>query len=56
MVRSTYRRSTAIVACLMTEALDVCGSHMPVKVVFEDTVEVNSGGKLSFVVRVVTGN
>ncbi|KAK9751645.1 hypothetical protein QE152_g4782 [Popillia japonica] len=31
MVRSMYRRSTAIVACLMSESLDVCGSHMPFK-------------------------
>lgn len=31
MFRSMYRRSTAIVACLMAEALDVQGIHMPVK-------------------------
>nr|XP_022901618.1 uncharacterized protein KIAA1109 isoform X2 [Onthophagus taurus] len=31
MVRSMYRRSTAIVACLMTEALDAYGGHLPVK-------------------------
>ena len=33
MVRSMYRRSTAIVACLMTEALDVQGIHIPMKVI-----------------------
>lgn len=32
MVKSMYRRSTAIVACLMAEALDVQGIHMPAKV------------------------
>lgn len=32
MMRSMYRRSTAIVACLMAEALDVQGIHMPTKV------------------------
>lgn len=32
MMRSMYRRSTAIVACLMSESLDVCGSYMPTKV------------------------
>ncbi|XP_046477858.1 bridge-like lipid transfer protein family member 1 isoform X1 [Neodiprion pinetum] len=31
MVKSMYRRSTAIVACLMAEALDVQGIHMPTK-------------------------
>ncbi|KAK4878280.1 hypothetical protein RN001_010786 [Aquatica leii] len=31
MIRSMYRRSTAIVACLMAEALDVQGIHMPTK-------------------------
>ncbi|KAK0176217.1 hypothetical protein PV328_000373 [Microctonus aethiopoides] len=31
MFRSMYRRSTAIVACLMAEALDVQGIHMPGK-------------------------
>ncbi|KAK2588447.1 hypothetical protein KPH14_004440 [Odynerus spinipes] len=31
MFRTMYRRSTAIVACLMAEALDVQGIHMPVK-------------------------
>ncbi|XP_057320080.1 bridge-like lipid transfer protein family member 1 isoform X4 [Microplitis mediator] len=31
MFRCMYRRSTAIVACLMAEALDVQGIHMPVK-------------------------
>ncbi|XP_063974640.1 bridge-like lipid transfer protein family member 1 isoform X5 [Diachasmimorpha longicaudata] len=31
MFRSMYRRSTAIVACLMAEALDVQGIHMPIK-------------------------
>lgn len=33
MVRSMYRRSTAVVACLMTEALDMQGVHMPTKVI-----------------------
>lgn len=33
MVRSMYRRSTAIVACLMTEALDMQGVHISTKVV-----------------------
>lgn len=33
MVRSTYRRSTGIVACLMAEALDVQGIHIPIKVI-----------------------
>lgn len=32
MFRTMYRRSTAIVACLMAEALDVQGIHMPIKV------------------------
>lgn len=32
MFRSMYQRSTAIVACLMAEALDVQGIHMPIKV------------------------
>lgn len=32
MFRTMYRRSTAIVACLMAEALDVQGLHMPMKV------------------------
>jgi len=32
MFRTMYRRSTAIVACLMAEALDVQGIHMPLKV------------------------
>lgn len=32
MFRTMYRRSTAIVACLMAEALDVQGIHMPQKV------------------------
>ncbi|XP_035723534.1 transmembrane protein KIAA1109-like isoform X4 [Vespa mandarinia] len=31
MFRTMYRRSTAIVACLMAEALDVQGIHIPVK-------------------------
>ncbi|XP_069702783.1 bridge-like lipid transfer protein family member 1 isoform X3 [Periplaneta americana] len=31
MVRSMYRRSTGIVACLMAEALDVQGIHIPMK-------------------------
>ncbi|XP_011301889.1 uncharacterized protein KIAA1109 isoform X7 [Fopius arisanus] len=31
LFRSMYRRSTAIVACLMAEALDVQGIHMPIK-------------------------
>ncbi|PSN42913.1 hypothetical protein C0J52_12031 [Blattella germanica] len=31
MVRNMYRRSTGIVACLMAEALDVQGIHMPMK-------------------------
>nr|CAD7425599.1 unnamed protein product [Timema monikensis] len=31
MVRTVYRRSTAIVACLMAEALDVQGLHLPLK-------------------------
>ncbi|XP_050452726.1 transmembrane protein KIAA1109 isoform X1 [Cataglyphis hispanica] len=31
MFRTMYRRSTAIVACLMAEALDVQGIHMPMK-------------------------
>ncbi|XP_014476117.1 PREDICTED: uncharacterized protein KIAA1109 isoform X1 [Dinoponera quadriceps] len=31
MFRTMYRRSTAIVACLMAEALDVQGLHMPQK-------------------------
>lgn len=31
MVRSMYRRSTATVACLMTEALDIQGLHMLTK-------------------------
>ncbi|XP_015586515.1 uncharacterized protein KIAA1109 isoform X3 [Cephus cinctus] len=31
MFRCMYRRSTAIVACLMAEALDVQGIHMPIK-------------------------
>ncbi|XP_006618311.1 transmembrane protein KIAA1109 isoform X10 [Apis dorsata] len=31
MFRSMYRRSTAIVACLMAEALDVQATHMPTK-------------------------
>jgi hypothetical protein len=33
MVRSMYRRSTGIVACLMAEALDVQGIHIPMKVI-----------------------
>lgn len=32
MFRTMYRRSTAIVACLMAEALDIQGIHMPLKV------------------------
>lgn len=32
MFRSMYRRSTAVVACLMAEALDIQGIHMPAKV------------------------
>lgn len=32
MFRTMYRRSTAIVACLMAEALDVQAIHMPPKV------------------------
>lgn len=32
MYRSFYRRTTGIVACLMAEALDVQGIHMPIKV------------------------
>lgn len=32
MFRTMYRRSTAIVACLMAEALDVQAIHMPAKV------------------------
>ncbi|CAH1406051.1 unnamed protein product [Nezara viridula] len=31
MLRCKYRRSTAIVTCLMAEALDVQGIHMPIK-------------------------
>ncbi|XP_054257192.1 bridge-like lipid transfer protein family member 1 [Macrosteles quadrilineatus] len=31
MLRCHYRRSTAIVTCLMSEALDIQGIHMPVK-------------------------
>ncbi|XP_033221657.1 transmembrane protein KIAA1109-like [Belonocnema kinseyi] len=31
MFRSMYRRSTAVVACLMAEALDIQGIHMPAK-------------------------
>ncbi|XP_034943286.1 transmembrane protein KIAA1109 homolog isoform X1 [Chelonus insularis] len=31
MFRSMYKRSTAVVACLMAEALDEQGIHMPVK-------------------------
>ncbi|KAF5303327.1 hypothetical protein FQA39_LY10066 [Lamprigera yunnana] len=31
MIRSMHRRSTAIVACLMAEALDVQGIHIPTK-------------------------
>ncbi|KAK9299212.1 hypothetical protein QLX08_007719 [Tetragonisca angustula] len=31
MFRTMYRRSTAIVACLMAEALDVQATHMPTK-------------------------
>lgn len=34
MFRNMYRRSTAIVACLMAESLDVQGIHMPVKVLY----------------------
>lgn len=32
MLRCHYRRSTAIVTCLMSEALDIQGIHMPHKV------------------------
>lgn len=32
MFRTMYRRSTATVACLMAEALDVQATHMPTKV------------------------
>lgn len=32
MFRTMYRRSTGVVACLMAEALDVQGIHMPAKV------------------------
>lgn len=32
MFRAMYRRSTAVVACLMAEALDIQGIHMPAKV------------------------
>ncbi|KMQ88545.1 hypothetical protein RF55_11949 [Lasius niger] len=35
MFRTMYRRSTAIVACLMAEALDVQGIHMPMKVFWQ---------------------
>ncbi|KAJ8666820.1 hypothetical protein QAD02_008482 [Eretmocerus hayati] len=31
MFRCMYRRSTAVVACLMAEALDMQGIHMPIK-------------------------
>lgn len=31
MVRTMYRRSTAAVASLMAEALDIQGVHMPIK-------------------------
>ncbi|XP_051162533.1 transmembrane protein KIAA1109 homolog isoform X5 [Leptopilina boulardi] len=31
MFRAMYRRSTAVVACLMAEALDIQGIHMPAK-------------------------
>lgn len=34
MFRCMYRRSTAVVACLMAEALDMQAIHMPVKVIF----------------------
>lgn len=34
MLRCKYRRSTAIVTCLMAEALDMQGIHMPIKVIF----------------------
>lgn len=40
MFRTMYRRSTAIVACLMAEALDVQGIHMPQKV--RDGIHVNA--------------
>lgn len=36
MVRSMYRRSTAVVACLMAEALDVQTIHVPAKVSVAD--------------------
>ena len=35
MFRCMYRRSTAVVACLMAEALDIQGIHMPKKVCSE---------------------
>lgn len=38
MVRSMYRRSTAVVACLMTEALDMQGIQMPTKVKKYNTI------------------
>lgn len=34
MFRCMYRRSTAVVACLMAEALDMQAIHMPIKVRF----------------------
>jgi len=40
MFRTMYRRSTAIVACLMAEALDVQGIHMLPKVLNNATVTV----------------
>lgn len=32
MLRCRYRRNTAVITCLMAEALDVQGLHMPIKV------------------------
>lgn len=32
MLRCRYRRCTAVVTCLMAEALDIQGIHMPIKV------------------------
>jgi hypothetical protein len=38
MFRTMYRRSTAIVACLMAEALDIQGIHMLPKVLYNAIV------------------
>lgn len=34
MLRCSYRRNTAIITCLMAEALDIQSLHVPVKVCF----------------------